>query len=114
MKIEPSGKGIMKSKITVYESSLELLKGIVSDVFKGEKVIAVLFGSRARGDYLETSDMDVGILPRREMNKSKIALLRERLENSNIPYKVDVVDLSQASKEFTDRVLKEGVMIWKT
>jgi len=104
----------MKSKTTIYESSLELLKDIAKDVFKGEDVMVILFGSRARGDYLETSDMDVGILPRREMNRSKIALLRERLEDSNIPYKVDVVDLSQASKEFADNILKEGLLIWKS
>jgi len=104
----------MKSKTTVYESSLESLKNIVKDVFKGEDVTVILFGSRARGDYFETSDVDVGILPRGEVNKSKIALLRERIENSNIPYKVDVVDLSLASKEFADKVLKEGLLIWKS
>jgi len=104
----------MKSKVNIYERSLELLKDIARDVFKGEDVTVVLFGSRARGDYFETSDMDVGILPKGEMNKSKIALFRERIENSNIPYKVDVVDLSQASKEFTDKVLKEGLLIWKS
>lgn len=104
----------MKSKSAVYESSLELLKNMAEDVFEGENVIVVLFGSRARGDYFETSDVDVGIFPVGEVNKSKIALFRERMENSNIPYKVDVVDLSQASKEFTDRVFKEGLLLWKS
>ena len=104
----------MKSKISVYESSLELLKDIVRDVFKGENVMVILFGSRGRGDYLETSDMDVGILSKGEVDKSKITLFRERIENSNMPYKVDVVDLSQASKEFTQVVLKEGVIIWES
>ena len=69
----------MKAKPTVYESSLELLKNIVKGVFKGEDVTVILFGSRARGDYLETSDMDIGILPGKEVNRSKITLFRERL-----------------------------------
>ena len=103
----------MKSKVNIYERSLELLKDIVKDVFKDEDVLVILFGSRARGDYFETSDMDVGVLPRREVSKGKIALFRERIGDSNIPYKVDVVDLSQASKEFTDKVLKEGLLLWK-
>lgn len=102
----------MKSK-TIYKSSLELLKDIVKDVFKGEEITVILFGSRARGDYFETSDMDVGILPKGEMNESQIVLLRERIENSNIPYKVDVIDLSQISKEFAQKVLREGMIIWK-
>ena len=104
----------MKPKTTVYETSLELLENIVQDVFKNESITVILFGSRARGDNLETSDMDVGIFPRKEMNKGKIALFRERIENSNIPYKVDVVDLSQASEEFASKVFKEGQLIWKS
>jgi len=104
----------MKSKISVYESSLGMLKDMARDVFKGEDVTVILFGSRVRGDYFETSDVDVGILPKGEVNRSKIALFRERIENSNIPYKVDVVDLSQASKEFSDKVLKEGLLIWRS
>jgi len=103
----------MKSKTSVYESTLELLKDIVKDVFEHGDVTVILFGSRAREDYLETSDVDIGVLPAAMVNRSKIALSRERIENSNIPYKVDVVDLSQASKEFTDKVLAEGVIIWK-
>ena len=103
----------MKSKTTVYESSLELLKSVIKDVFKGEHVTVILFGSRARGDYLQTSDLDIGILPGKDMNKDKITLFREKIENSNVPYKVDLIDLSQTSKEFTDKVLEEGVLIWK-
>jgi len=104
----------MKSKISVYESSLKLLKDMAKGVFKGEEVTVFLFGSRARGDYLETSDVDVAIISKGEVNKSKVALFRERIEDSNIPYKVDVVDLSQAPREFTDKVLKEGVLVWKS
>ena len=103
----------MKSKITVYEGSLELLNDIAKDVFKGENVMVILFGSRARGDYFETSDVDVGVLAKGQVNKSKITLFRERIEDSNIPYKVDVVDLSQTSKEFADKVFKEKLLIWR-
>jgi hypothetical protein len=104
----------MKPKASVYESAIELLRNIIKDVFENEDIIVVLFGSRARDDYLETSDIDIGILPKGKMDKNKLTLLRERMENSNIPYKVDVVDLSQTSEEFTRKVLKEGVVIWKS
>jgi len=104
----------MKSKTGVYENSLELLKNMASDVFKDEEVVVILFGSRARGDYFETSDVDVGILTKGKVNKSKITLFRERIENSNIPYKVDIVDLSQTSEEFANKVLEEGLSIWRS
>ena len=104
----------MKPKIAVYEDALRVLKDIIEDVFKEGDVLIVLFGSRARGDYIKTSDIDIGILPKSEMDKNNLILLRERIENSNIPYKVDVVDLSQTSQGFTQKVLEEGEIVWKS
>jgi hypothetical protein len=38
----------------------------------------------------------------------------KKIENSNIPYKVDVVDLSQVSESFRKQILKEGKILWKS
>ena len=102
----------MKPKSAMYNNSVHMLKSIVRDVFKDDDVKVILFGSRVREDYLETSDMDVAILPGREVKQGKLALMREKIEFSNIPYKVDEVDLSRAPKSFTQAVLKEGKLIW--
>ena len=99
----------MEQKI---KKTLKVLESMVKDAFKDSEVKIVLFGSRARGDYVKSSDIDIGILPRDKINKKKLVLLREKVENSNVPYKVDVVDLSQASKEFTEKALREGIL-WK-
>ncbi len=93
--------------------ALKVLENMVTDAFKDSEVKIVLFGSRARGDYVNTSDIDIGILPKANINKKKLVLLREKVENSNVPYKVDVVDLSQTSKEFTEKALREGIL-WKS
>lgn len=97
----------------VYEKALKQLENMVKDAFKDNDVKLVLFGSRARGDYAKTSDIDIGILPKGRINKKKLILLREKVENSNIPYKVDVVDLTQTSREFREKALKEGIL-WKS
>ena len=97
----------------VYEKSLKLLKDITRQVFEPGEARVVLFGSRARGDHLKTSDIDLGIFPAAKMDSSKVSLLREKIENSNIPYKVDVLDLSQVSEQFAREALNEGVVIWK-
>ena len=99
--------------MTVYEKALKVLENMVKDAFKDSEVQIVLFGSRARGDYGKTSDIDIGILPNGEINRKELILLREKVENSNIPYKVDVVNLSQTSKEFIEKALKEGIL-WKS
>ncbi len=73
----------------------------------------ILFGSRARGNFDRRSDIDIGILPKNEYDHKKLILLKEKLEDMNIPYGVDVVDISKVSKVFRDKALKEGV-IWKS
>lgn len=66
-----------------------------------------LFGSRARGDDNKFSDVDLGIYKKKDVDL-KISLLREILENSNLPFKVDIVVLNNNEK-FRDVVSKEGV-----
>ncbi|CCQ93685.1 conserved hypothetical protein [[Clostridium] ultunense Esp] len=36
-------------------------------------------------------------------------MLRERIEESPIPYRVDLVDLSKAEDSFREKVMKEGI-----
>lgn len=79
---------------------LDQLKDMVLDSLKDEKVKVFLFGSRARGDNHRTSDVDIGLIPKGDYNKTKIFLLKEQIENSNIPYKVQVVNFNNVSEEF--------------
>ena len=41
-----------------------------------------------------------------------IVLLKEKIDELNIPYTVDIVDLSRVSKTFRERALRDGV-VWK-
>jgi len=88
--------------------------GILSDFAKNENAKIFIFGSRARGDNYPASDIDVGILfePAAEDARFKISLVREKFENSNIPQKVDVVNLNDVSEEFRNEIFKEAVL-WK-
>lgn len=88
------------------------LKRIVADFLKDEEIKIVLFGSRARGDNYHFSDVDIGILPYRKIEQKKITLLRERLEDLNIPYKIEIVNLSEVSEDFKNMVLQEAI-VWK-
>jgi len=99
----------------IYEDSLKMLIKIIESVLKEKGVTVYLFGSRATGKATSTSDIDIGILLKKNMGSDKeIALLKEKIENSNIPYKVDVVDLSQVSESFRKQALKEGKILWKS
>ena len=68
----------------------------------------LLFGSWARGEASRHSDIDVGILPLEALPPGLLGRIREALEESTVPYRVDVVDLSGANPELRSRALAEG------
>jgi predicted nucleotidyltransferase len=78
------------TSVQIYNRSLKIVKSAVLEAFKNDDITIVLFGSRARGDFDKHSDIDVGILPKNGYNHKKLILLKEELENLNIPYSVDV------------------------
>lgn len=69
------------------------------DGLKGASAKVFLFGSQARQDARPHSDIDVAAL----------ACIRQALEDSTIPYEVDLVDLSRAEPQFVSAVLSEAV-----
>ncbi len=88
------------------------LKKLVLNILKDEEIKIILFGSRARKDNNITSDVDIGLIPYGKVEKGKIVLLRERIDNLNIPYKVEIVNFSEVSKSFKKEAMKE-VIVWK-
>jgi predicted nucleotidyltransferase len=54
-----------------------------------------LFGSRARGEASAFSDIDIAIESTYPID-DRLSSLRDTIENSNIPWKVDLVDLAKA------------------
>ena len=47
-----------------------------------------------------------------QFNGNSLTLLREFIENSNIPFKIDIVNFSSTSEQFKREALKD-VVIWK-
>lgn len=72
----------------------------------------ILFGSRAREEHHPFSDVDIGLIPHGEFQEGKISLLREQVEDLNIPYKVEIVNLSEVSEEFKKEAVK-SIIVWK-
>lgn len=102
----------MSSVSPIYQKSIQDLKSLIIEIFKDENVIVILFGSRARGDYSRVSDIDIGILPENDLDKKKLVLLKEKIDDLNVPYTVDVVDLSKVTEAFREKALRDGV-VWK-
>lgn len=94
------------------ERSLAQIKMILTKALKDEACTIYLFGSRATGTATTTSDFDLAVLANSDISV-KLSLAREMLEQSNIPFKVDLIELKRTSTAFSHRVQSEGVVLWK-
>ena len=67
-----------------------------------------LFGSRARGDYRETSDIDLAIGCGRDLR----GVLWGAFEQSKLPYTFDIVLYNKVSKKLRDAIDAEGKLLF--
>ncbi len=82
---------------------------IASRELGGQRARLYLFGSRARGDARRASDIDIAILPEAPLEPGTLARIRDALEESTIPYEVEVIDLSSVDEPFRRKVLAEAI-----
>ena len=71
-----------------------------------------LFGSRARGRFAQWSDIDLALDAGKRLPNVVVDEVKSVLNNTNIPYKIDVVDLYFVTDEMKDSILQEGI-VWK-
>lgn len=57
------------------------------------------FGSRARGDHKEFSDLDLMVYSNKDLN-SEIGLIIENLSKSNFPFKVDIIQYKDFAENY--------------
>jgi predicted nucleotidyltransferase len=78
--------------------------------FKTVRTI-ILYGSRARGDYKQGSDIDLAI-DAPQMSDSEFSQLWNLLEDLPIIYPMDIVHLqSIKNQEFFNAIQKEGITL---
>ena len=67
------------------------------------------FGSRARGDFQRFSDLD--LLVEGEVPAPTLSLIREALDESNLPFRVDLVLFKDLAESYQVGVLRDKVEI---
>ena len=79
--------------------------------FQNELLWVKLFGSRARGDYKETSDVDLAIASKEDIRTP----MQAALDESQLPYTFDLIDYTnQSNKKLQESIDREGIVLWKT
>lgn len=66
-----------------------------------------LFGSRARKDNSPQSDIDIALDNNTKIDPLILSDIREALEESLIPFTVDIVDFNNISQELKTEILKD-------
>lgn len=92
------------------KSYFELLAFIISKYLFNAKII--LYGSRARGDSREGSDIDVAIDNGTPIEEPIMSAIIGEIEESNLPICFDVVDFYEVSRSIQQEILKDGI-VWK-
>ncbi len=71
----------------------------------------VLFGSFARGDALNTSDIDIGIIGKEKVRWDIMVKIKQEIENIPTLRSIDIVDLNTVSDKFKNKALAEAKKI---
>ncbi len=69
-----------------------------------------LFGSRARNKHHAGSDIDLAIDAKQLLGIGIIGNIKEEIEESTIPYFVDIVDLNNVDEAMKEEILKDGIL----
>nr|WP_246596313.1 nucleotidyltransferase domain-containing protein [Bacillus alkalicola] len=92
------------------EQIINELKAIVSETLSDQSVKVYLFGSWARAEEKQSSDIDLAIEATDPLPQIKWVELIDRIEESTIPYQVDIVDLDTASPALVNNIKEEGIL----
>ncbi len=98
-------------KFGLDEKVIEEIVKVIANYAEVEK--AVIFGSRARGDYRDGSDIDIALFGNSLTHSINTNIFYE-IDNLYIVYKVDLINFNSLEKEdkLKENILREGVEIY--
>jgi predicted nucleotidyltransferase len=85
---------------------LDLVRQLTAKYFDARETRVFLFGSAVRGEFFH--DLDLGFTG--EVDRARLGNLQEDLEESTLPYKVDLIDFNSVDEGFREHVFKEKIL----
>jgi len=96
--------------INIKPEHLEIVKTILANHVPEAEVRA--FGSRVTRTAKDYSDLDLAIIADHKLDIRTLALLKLDFEESDLPFRVDILDWHTASDEFQKMIEKEYEIIY--
>ncbi|MBI5529848.1 MAG: nucleotidyltransferase domain-containing protein [Deltaproteobacteria bacterium] len=98
--------------MTIRRDHMEIVKAVLARLLPDREVWA--FGSRVRGTSKPFADLDLAVIGETPLPVSVSGALKEAFSESDIPYRVDVVDWATTTEEFRAIIGAEHVVIHPT
>ena len=95
--------------IDIHDENLSLIQSILKRHVPGYDVRA--YGSRVNGDPKPHSDLDLIVMANEPIPPRTMAILKDDLTESDLPFRVDVVDWATVSDAFREAILKNFEII---
>ena len=97
------------SQLDISSEHLAIVQQILRQLVPSCEVWA--FGSRVKGAAKPFSDLDLVIMSQQPLSLDLIASLHEAFSESDLPWKVDIVDWSTTSQEFRAVIEQQKVKV---
>ena len=98
--------------IEVSSSEWKIIEEILITFAPNQEVLA--FGSRAKFLAKPYSDLDLALKGEMPLNLSSVVDLKEAFSNSDLTFKVDIVQWENISEAFREIITKNSVLIKKS
>jgi type I restriction enzyme S subunit len=98
-----------QQNIDLDDSHLQEILNLLAEYLPDKRILA--FGSRVRHTARPHSDLDLAILDDKPTGLSRLGLIRDAFEASDLPFRVDLLDWQRLTPEFQQIILQTGISI---
>jgi predicted nucleotidyltransferase len=102
----PADPSVMIKPIDIRPQDLDIVRSILQEGLPPDAKVWV-FGSRATGATKRSSDLDLAIDAGRKLSLSELSVLNSAFEDSDLPYKVDLVDWAATGEAFRNIIERD-------
>lgn len=93
------------------KSLLLEIKRIITPYLPDSSYRIFIFGSRAKGTNRPFSDVDIGVLGPKSLPGKNYTDMITALDESDLPYRADIVDFSSVSDTVKKNAMKQTVTV---
>jgi predicted nucleotidyltransferase len=100
------------SKFGLNENQLHFIEQIFLKHLAGNRFKVWIFGSRATGKYRKYSDVDL-LIECSNLNSVLMSRIRGDIEESNFPYKTDIVDIKSLAPDYAQGIEEDKKLLFE-